>query len=351
MINDLKLNFDDVLIVPKSSSLDSRKDVNLNVNFKFPHSKATWSGIPIIASNMTTVASFEMANALAKHNIMTAIHKYYSIEELKNFFNTKIACDYAWYTLGTSKDEWEKLKKVNTNKLSIDKICIDVANGYRDSFVDAVKKLRDEYPFVTIMAGNVVTPEQTAVLINAGADIIKVGIGGGSGCLSRVKTGIGYGQISAILECSEAAYELDAFICSDGGCRNPGDVCKAFGAMYGKNFVMLGSMLAGHDETQAKKFIKDGKEFVEFYGMSSEKAMREHNNGMAEYRTSEGRHILLPARGPVENTILDCLGGIRSCCTYTNTKNLSHLSENTTFIRVNETHNKIYEKLDLNNQI
>jgi GMP reductase len=351
IINDVKLNFDDVLIVPKPNSLNSRKDVNLNVTFKFPHSKQSWYGIPIIASNMTTVASFEMAKALSKHDCMTAIHKYYSAEELKDFFNTGISQNYAWYTLGTNPDDWEKLKKVNTNKLNINKICIDVANGYRDSFVDSVKKLRDENPGVTIMAGNVVTSDQTIALINAGADIVKVGIGSSPFCTTRLQAGVGVPQLSAIIECSEAAYELDAFICSDGGCRKPGDIAKAFGAMSGPNFVMLGSMLAGHDETQAKKIIKDGKEFVECYGMSSEKAMREHNNGMAKYRTSEGRHVLIPARGPVENTILDILGGIRSCCTYLGANSLSQLSENTTFIKVNETHNKIYEKFDINNQI
>lgn len=346
IIEELKLNFDDVLIVPKESSIDSRKDVDLNVSFTFPHSKATWNGIPLIAANMTTVASFEMANALAKHNIMTAIHKYYSVEELTKFFNTSVGHNYAWYTLGTNSDDWNKFKKVNSNNI-INKICIDVANGYRDSFVDAVKRLRDENPNITIMAGNVVTPEQTSKLINAGADVCKIGIGSSAICITRLKAGCGVPQFSAIIECSEAAYELNAFICSDGGCKIPGDICKAFGAMSGKNFVMLGSMLAGHNETGAKKVIdSNGNELVEFYGMSSEKAMQNHNNGMNSYRSSEGRHILLPSRGSVENTILDILGSLRSCCTYTNSKTLDQLPENTTFIKVNETHNRNFERFD-----
>lgn len=345
IIEELKLNFDDVLIVPKESSIDSRKDVDLNVEFKFLHSKQTWKGIPIISANMTTVSSFEMANVLAKHKIMSAIHKYYSVEELRNFFNTGVGIEYAWYTLGTNLDDWNKFKEVNSNKLSINKICIDVANGYRDSFVDAVKRLRDEYPSITIMAGNVATSDQTIKLINAGADLVKCGLGSGSGCKTRIATGVGMPQLSAIIECSEAAYELDSFICADGGCRFPGDVAKAFCA--GANFVMLGSMLAGHDETGAKKIIdENGKEFIEFYGMSSEKAMREHNNGMNKYRTSEGRHIMLPSRGSVENTILNCLGGLRSCGTYIGSRTLKEFPNNTTFVRTNETHNRIYEKMD-----
>lgn len=339
---DTKLDFDDVLIVPQPNDLNSRSDVILSRDFKFPHSNKTLSCIPIIAANMTTVSSFRMAEELGKYHLMTAMHKYYSESELKTFFETYTAKNFCWYTVGSKQEDLDKFKKVNYNN-NIDKICIDVANGYRNTFLDTVSTLRDENPNAIIMAGNVVTPEQTEALINAGADIIKIGIGPGSACSTRLKAGVGFPQCSAILDCSAAAYELNAYICGDGGCKTPGDIGKAFGA--GADFVMLGSMLAGHDETDAKHWEKNGEQLMEFYGMSSEKAMREHNNGMADYRSSEGRHVLIPVKGPVKNTILDILGGLRSTMTYVGAKNLQELSDKTIFVKVNHTHNTIYEKL------
>jgi GMP reductase len=343
IIHEPKLDFDNVLLVPKPNNLESRSGVNVTRRFTFKHSRQVWSGVPLISANMTTVTSFTMARVLSNHQIMSAIPKYYEESELFEFYNNGFPYDYCWYTVGSSLEDLEKLRRVNSHKRGIDLICIDVANGYRSSFLDAVARVRDQFPAATIMAGNVVTPDMIEPLVNAGADIVKIGIGGGGGCLTRLKTGVGYPQLTAIIECGEVAYDLGAHICSDGGCKTPGDIAKAYAA--GADFVMLGSMLAGHLEVDAKRVLDaDGKEFVEFYGMSSEKAMQEHGTGMADYRTSEGRHVMIPYRGSVENTILDILGGIRSAMTYLGARTIEEIPDLATFIKVSETHNKIYEQ-------
>ena len=343
IINEVKLDFDNVLLVPQPNNIISRSDVNLNRTFKFKNG-SSWTGVPIIAANMTTVSSFNMAEALSDYNIMTALHKHYTKGQLFDFYFNADAYENCWYTIGTNPNDLEKFRQVNTHKRCIDKVCIDVANGYRDCFVDFISKFHDEFPTITIMAGNIVTSDMVKPLVKAGAEVLKCGIGGGSGCLTRVKTGVGYAQLSAIMECAEVAYDLDAYVCADGGCKTPGDIAKAFGA--GADFVMLGSMLAGHDECDAHKITDiDGNEFIEFYGMSSEKAMNEHNGGMEKYRTSEGRHVFLPSRGPVENTVLDILGGLRSCGSYIGARNIEEFNDKAVFARCNETHNKIYEQL------
>ena len=343
IIETPKLDFDNVLIVPQPNDINSRADVDITRSFQFKHSKQDWAGVPIIAANMTTVASFDMAEALSKHQIMTAIPKYYEEEDLIEFWNEGFPYDYCWYTLGSSIEDLNKFKRVNSHKRGIEKICIDVANGYRQSFVDSVRRLRNEFPSAIIMAGNVVTPDMVEPLVTAGADIVKIGIGGGGGCLTRVKTGVGYPQLSAIIECGEVAHSLGAHICSDGGCRTPGDIAKGFAA--GADFIMIGSMLAGHDEVEAAVRVdQNGQEFVEFYGMSSEKAMKKHSEGMPDYRTSEGRSVWIPAKGPVNDTILDILGGLRSMMTYLGAQTLQQVPNLTKFVKVSETHNKIYEQ-------
>ncbi len=153
-----------------------------------------------------------------------------------------------------------------------------------------------------------------------------------SGCETRPKTGVGYPQLSCVLECAEAAHGLKAFVCSDGGCVYPGDLAKAFGA--GADFVMLGGMLAGHKECSSE---------TEFFGMSSETAMNKFNGGVADYKTSEGRSVKLEPRGNVEKTLLDIQGGLRSACTYVGAEKLKHLGKCTTFLKVNRTHNKVFE--------
>jgi GMP reductase len=285
---EIKLGFKDVMIRPKRSTLKSRSQVSLERNFTFVNSGKKWSGVPIIAANMDTVGTFEMAEALAKEKIITAIHKHYTPDEWSTFLRSQPDSIYEYIALstGTGKGDEEKIKQIMEEHPQIEFLCIDVANGYSEHFVEFVKQARAHFPDKTIIAGNVVTGEMVEELILAGADIIKVGIGPGSVCTTRIKTGVGYPQLSAIIECADAAHGLGGHIISDGGCKIPGDVAKAFGG--GADFVMLGGMFAGHDESGGDIVEENGKKFRLFYGMSSQTAMDKHAGGVAEYRSSEG---------------------------------------------------------------
>jgi len=332
---DIKLDFKDVLIRPKRSTLHSRKEVALERTYTFKHSDLEWTGIPIMASNMDGVGTFEMIRALAMHECFTVLKKAYTIaEHASNLKNVNF--NYYAISCGTSENELYKLGHILLENPTIQFICIDIANGYSEHFGDFIEEVREKFPTKTIIAGNVVTSDMTQELILRGADIIKVGIGPGSVCTTRIQTGVGYPQLSAIIECADAAHGLGGHIIADGGCTSPGDVAKAFGA--GADFVMLGGMLAGHDEGGGE--VKDGK--VTFYGMSSDTAMEKHHGGMADYRSSEGRTVEIPHRGKVENTIRNILGGLRSACTYVGAPSLKQLPKCTTFIRVNRQINDIF---------
>ena len=340
--NELKLGFKDVMIRPKRSTLKSRSQVTLEREFKFLHSDIVWTGIPIMAANMDTVGTFEMAKALAEHNIFTAIHKHYSLQEWQEFASNatqKVLRNIAVST-GTGKKDAEKVAQILSEFPQINFICIDVANGYSEHFVEFLKKMRKNHPNKIILAGNVVTGEMVEELLLAGADIIKVGIGPGSVCTTRIKTGVGYPQLSAIIECADAAHGLGGQIISDGGCKIPGDVAKAFGG--GADFVMLGGMLAGHEESGGNLIERNGEKFKIFYGMSSETAMNKHVGGVANYRASEGKTVEVPFRGNVNDTVIDILGGVRSTCTYVGASRLKELTKRTTFIRVQEQANEIF---------
>lgn len=337
--NELKLGFDDVLIRPKRSTLSSRKEVVLERSFSFKDNKK-WKGIPIAAANMDSVGTFSAAMELASHNVMTCVHKHYSEKELVNFFYSVDENGYSdliAYSLGIREDDIVKFRNVyyETNE-RIKVICIDVANGYTENFVTKVAAIREAFPKVIIIAGNVVTAEITEQLILAGADIVKVGIGSGSACTTRIKTGVGYPQLSAIAECADAAHGLGGRIMSDGGCRTPGDISKAFCA--GADFVMLGGMLAGHVENLT--FDKNGN--TVFYGMSSSEAMNKHNGGVDNHRTSEGRIVKIESKGKIVSTIKDVLGGVRSTCTYIGAKSIKDMSKCATFLRVNKQFNDVY---------
>lgn len=341
---DLKLGFTDVMIRPKRSTLSSRSLVTLDREFTFLHSNYKWSGIPIMAANMDTVGTFEMATALANHKLFTAIHKHYSLQKWKEFMQTAsdTLTDFIAVSSGIGSADSKKLAAIFNQHPQLKFICIDVANGYSEHFVNFVKKTREQYPDKIIMAGNVVTGEMVEELLLAGADMIKVGIGPGSVCTTRVKTGVGYPQLSAIIECADAAHGLGGQIVSDGGCKIPGDVAKAFGG--GADFVMLGGMFAGHTESGGKIIEINGEKFKQFYGMSSETAMNKHVGGIADYRASEGKTVEIPYRGAVENTVQDILGGLRSTCTYVGASRLKELTKRTTFIRVQEQHNEVFSK-------
>jgi GMP reductase len=343
---DVKLDFCDVLFRPKRSTLHSRSEVTLEKTYKFKHSGATWSGVPIMSANMDGVGTLAMAEALTQHGLFTCLAKNYDsagFEEYDGLVNFR---DIAIST-GTGEKDFNRLK-IMLNSYPFKFICIDVANGYSEKFMDFVSNIREKYPNITIIAGNVVTPDVTEQLILRGADVVKVGIGQGSVCTTRIQTGVGYPQLSAVIECADAAHGLGGHIVADGGCVCPGDVAKAFGA--GADFVMLGGMLAGHDEGGGKVITKvytmpytaedgtpvvESKRFVQFYGMSSDTAMHKHHGGVADYRSSEGRTVEVPYRGAVAHTVKDLLGGIRSTCTYVGASNLKQLPKRTTFVQVN----------------
>ncbi|MGF1718159.1 GMP reductase, partial [Photobacterium chitinilyticum] len=324
---DLKLGFKDVLFRPKRSTLKSRSQVELTRDFTFKHSGRQWAGVPIIAANMDSVGSFEMAASLAKHGVMTAVHKHYTVADWAEFVknNDTNVLNNAMVSTGTSEADFQKTKDIMALTDDLIFICIDIANGYSEHLVEYVEKVRTEFPDKVISAGNVVTGDMVEELILAGADIVKVGIGPGSVCTTRVKTGVGYPQLSAIIECADAAHGLGGRIIGDGGCSCAGDVSKAFGG--GADFVMLGGMLAGHEESNGEIIEKDGQTFMKFYGMSSQSAMDKHSGGVAKYRAAEGKTVLLPYRGPVDNTIQDIMGGVRSTCTYVGAAQLKELTK------------------------
>lgn len=365
IIEDIKLDFRDVLILPKRSTLGSRKEVSLDRTYTFRNSKQTYTGVPIMAANMDGVGTFEMAEALAEYGMFTCVRKQYTSTEWFDWYqyltenNPKarsIVSDNLAVSTGTSSQDFEKLKIILTGISTIRFICIDIANGYSEHFGEYVARVREEFPDKIIIAGNVVTADMTQELILRGADIVKVGIGPGSVCTTRIQTGVGYPQLSAIIECADAAHGLGGHIVADGGCTCPGDVAKAFGA--GADFVMLGGMLAGHIEGggtiveemyEMSRLQKDSyandfevRKFVEFYGMSSDTAMDKHNGGLAEYRSSEGRTVKVKYKGAVKPTVLDLLGGLRSTCTYVGAQTLKQLPKCTTFVRVNRQINDVF---------
>jgi len=336
---DIKLDFSDVLIRPKRSTLESRNDVNLEREFKFPHSKQVLTCVPIIASNMDTVGNIDMYNKLKEFNMLTCFHKFLNVNDYPK--NDEEVSNYI-VSVGIRDEDYNKLSFIyHKSPSSCNIVCVDIANGYIKKLVDFCLRVRELIPNCILIAGNVVSREMTEELIlNGKVDIVKVGIGSGSVCTTRLQTGVGMPQFSAIIECADAAHGCNGHIISDGGITCPGDASKAFGA--GADFVMLGSILAGHEESGGELVEENGEKYKVFYGMSSDTAMNKHYGGVDTHRSSEGKTVKIKYKGPVENTIMDLLGGIRSTCTYVNAKNLKDLSKCCTFIRVNNQINKIY---------
>jgi|TARA_R110001592_G_scaffold330921_4_gene613488 GMP reductase len=381
-----KLNYHDVLIRPKRSKITSRKDVSLERQYTFmrsdlnirpeyddsPAGIATiFTGVPIMAANMDGVGTFEMADELIKQKIFTCLKKDYTVNELVDYFDSledrhQERSDFAAMTIGISHADFYKFSAVyEQTDGAVNYICIDAANGYTERFVSYVKHMSETFPKIVIIAGNVVTADQTQELILNGAHIVKVGIGPGSVCTTRIKTGVGYPQLSAVIECADAAHGLGGRIIADGGCACSGDVAKAFAG--GADFVMLGGMLAGHSQGGGEVILKTyetneliyelgshfdkhtkkvkTKQFVQFYGMSSTVANDKHSGGLKEYRSSEGRDVEIPYRGEVEHTIQDILGGLRSACSYVGATQLKHLSKCTTFVLTSAQFNSVFANL------
>ena len=342
---DLKLTFDDVLIRPKRSTLVSRSDVNLVREFTFRHTEETWDGVPIVAANMDTTGLFSIAEILQGHKMLTCTQKFYSTKEFSDAWGNGVDSEFIAVTCGSTDESFELLKRKMATNMGLKMICIDVANGYREVFLNFVKKVREAFPEKIIIAGNVATREMTEALILAGADIVKVGIGPGSVCTTRKVAGVGYPQLSAISECADAAHGLNGHVMSDGGCSSPGDVAKAFAA--GADFVMLGGMLAGHDESGGELIEDSEGAYKSFYGMSSAKAMETHYGEIADHRAPEGKEVRVPYRGPLEVTVQSILGGLRSACSYVGARRIKDLPKCTTFIRVSMTTNEVFQKFNV----
>ncbi len=341
--HEIKLDFKDVLIRPKRSTLTSRAEVEIEREFRFRHCGVHYRGIPIVAANMDTTGTMEMARAFEALGLSVALHKHYEPSDYQEFFARLQRKSAAFFSVGiTPADERKFHQVVDASGGAIEYVCIDVANGYHENFAGFVRRIRARYPKLVIMAGNVVTGEMTEELILSGADIVKVGIGPGSVCTTRMMTGVGYPQLSAVIECADAAHGLGGHICSDGGCVTAGDIAKAFGA--GADFVMLGGMLSGHSECAGEVIERDGQRFQRFYGMSSKWAMDLHAGGVAEYRAAEGKEVLVPFRGDVAPTVHEIVGGLRSACAYVGARRLKELSKRTTFVRVNQQGNEVFSK-------
>jgi len=380
IVEEVQLDYCDVMIKPKRSTLNSRSepDIYRQYRFKYPNSflyeQNTIYGNGLMVANMATTGTFAMAEVMAKNLMFTCLHKHYSFEELKEFLekhknvivderydgNDLMFLDYVFVSTGIKDGDYEKICKILDLGLCKN-LCIDIANGYIPKLLDFVKKIRKQYPRLVIMVGNVVTGDMVQDLILNGADIVKIGIGPGANCTTRKQTGVGRSQLSAIIECAEAAHAVDGMICADGGITCVGDINKAYGA--GADFVMVGSMVAGSNEADGDVITKcyrtneysiseETNEFGDVisqhdkpqytmpqyklaYGMSSKYAQDKHWNGMAKYRASEGIVTLKPYSGPVQNTIDEYLGGLRSCMTYISARRLKDIPKCTTFYRVN----------------
>jgi GMP reductase len=359
--NEVKLDFKDVLFKPMRSTLRSRSEVQLERTFSFKRSSQTWTGVPIMSANMDTVSTFEMAEALMGYKMLAVVHKHYSVKDWKEFISKndeEMAAEYVVPSIGTSDDDLEKFRKIyELNNFKF--LCIDVANGYGEYFPEFIRKVREEFSDVVIIAGNVASGDMTQELILSGADIIKVGLGPGSGCTTRKQTGVGIPQLSAIIDCANVAHGLDGHIIGDGGITMPGDASKAFGG--GADFIMIGGLFAGHDENTNNvitEFVKNGYEwvqgspspkykevqFAEFYGMSSKKANDKYAGGLKKYRSAEGRETRVPYRGSMHDTIQDLLGGISSTMTYIGARRIKDIPKCTTFVRVTQQINNPYDR-------
>ena len=330
-------DFNNVLIRPKRTTISSRSEVNLEREFMFPYAKFTWKGIPIISSNMDTTGTFKIYDELSKFKIITCLTKFYNIEDYKmRFQHNPLNPDFFMISTGIEENSYDRLREIIT-LTGAKWICVDVANGYMERVVSYCKRLRELFPEQIIVAGNVATREIVEeLIINGKVDVVKIGIGPGSACLTRKKTGVGVPQLSAIMECADAAHGCRGFIIGDGGITCPGDMAKAFGG--GADFVMCGSVFAGHYENPGEIIIdeKTDKKYKLFYGMSSKKAMETHYGKMETYRSSEGRELRIEIKGHIKDTVLDYLGGIRSTCAYINAYKIKDISKCTTFLVVNQ---------------
>ena len=363
ILSEVYLDYSDILIRPKMGiNLNSRKDVNLQRLFKFKHGQ-TRTGLGVFNANMATVGNFVIAKKLLLKGMFATIHKHYTMDEIGGFITSarqeNIPLDNLFITIGLKNidDEIQKLKDLESKYdwKSPRNICIDAPNFYIQKALDVLSRVRADFPDAVIMAGNIASGDICLKLLDY-ADIIKCGIGSGSACLTRKQTGCGTPMVSLILECADIAHSVGGHICADGGIVDVGDICKAL--CLNADFVMAGGMFAGTDEAEGDVIEKhyetseiiDGKPviqtkyFKQYYGMSSEYANNKFAGGMGNYKTSEGRELLIPYTGALDKILQDITGGIASCCTYIGATSVKHLSKCATIIQVHNQLNKVFEK-------
>lgn len=353
IIEETQLDFDDVLIQPKRSSINSRQDVDIYREFtwKTKDGKSrSFKCIPISAANMGTIGTPDMAIDLARNGYMSCLEKHLTVKEILSVYDyltahainmneDKLAYrSRVFVSIGT-RESFDILDEVNATYPLVG-INIDVPNGYFPALIERVKECRNRYPDSFIIAGTVVTGDIVQDLLRSGASAVRCGIGQGSMCITRLKTGVGRPTLSMIMDCADAAHQIEGYIMCDGGVKNPGDVCKAFCA--GADFVMTGSLFAGCDEAKGEVVERNGKKYKMYYGMSSKLAQDAYFGGMSEYRTSEGREKLIPYVGRLIDVINDINGGIRSCCAYIGSKKIKHMPRQASFYKVNHQLNTMF---------
>lgn len=365
--DSVQLDFDDVLIQPKPSPLNSRSEADLfryigyGDYFLDRRGKKIWRNtlncIPITCANMATVGNPRSVKELVINGYIGTLHKHVSYDDICKLYEDvytfiesndgrEVAietCKRISISIGI-KESLDTIKRLfNEFNYKVTIITIDVPNGYCAKFIDRIKEIRDIAPEAFITAGNVVTPDKVYEVLNSGADCVKCGLGNGSGCLTRNKTGVGRPQLSTIIDCADAAHHLNKYIMCDGGCKVIGDICKAF--CGGADFVMTGSMFAGSEESEGNVIELNGKKYKEYYGMSSKLAQERHFGGFkSNVRSSEGREKLVPYKGNIIDIIEDINGGIRSCMTYIGCKRIKNMSKHTTFYRVNRQLNTLFDQ-------
>lgn len=369
IVDSVQLDFSDVLIKPRRSSIDSRSKVNISRDYKFKWCPIPITGTGIMQSNMGTIGNFEVSRKMLEQGLFACLHKHHNVEDLVSFYKELFSNgDGTWrrcfLSIGLRDNGIEKLRTINKELGVQIGIKFDVPNGYIPQVKERVIELRKEFPEMFIMVGNVVTGDITEDLILSGADCVAVGIGNGAQCLTRRQTGCGRPQFSALVECSDAAHQVGGMVCCDGGITCPGDLGKAFGA--GSDFIMIGSLFAGTDEADGEiitKWINNGeydrflydigykfephleeKKFKQFYGMSSTLAQEKFGNGKPSYRASEGRVTLMPYVGSIDGVIEELLGGLRSTMTYIGAKNLKDIPKQSVFFKVHNQLNQTFEK-------
>ena len=367
ILDNTELDFSDVLIKPRRSTIASRKDADIVREYKFKWCPKVIKGTGIMQANMGTIGNFEVSRQMLKDGLFACLHKHHPVDSLIEFYSslTDDEFDRTFLAIGLKDTGLIKLRVLYDKFQKVPPVRFDVPNGYIPQVKEQVIKIRQEFPDVLLGVGNVVTGDITEDLILSGADIVWVGIGGGSGCLTRKQTGVGRPQLSAVVECADAAHQVGGMICSDGGITCPGDICKAFGA--GADFIMIGGLYAGTDEAEGEiitktyktnevEILDEGttgeyispellttKKFKRFYGMSSTYAQEKFGKGKPSYRASEGRVTLVPYSGSVKDVNEEFLGGLRSCMTYIGAKRLKDIPKCCTFYRVHNQLNQIYE--------